>query len=144
MMAVGQNVQTYAAAQVFYWTGMNGMDYVLNIFIADTSLLKNRLIWLSVTQSPFLCNSFAGPKLGETFLKYSTWRWGYGVFAIITPFMCIPFWTIFWLMSSRAKKLGVIEKEKSGRTVGQSIMHWGTEFDGEPPANFNPSLVDRC
>jgi MFS family permease len=123
---------------------MNGMDYVLNIFIADTSLLKNRLIWLAITHSPFLCNSFAGPELGETFLKYSTWRWGYGVFALITPFMCIPFWTIFGLMSSRAKKLGVIKEEKSGRTVGQSIMHWCIEFDGEPPANSNPAFADQC
>jgi len=130
-MAVCTNVQTYCAAQVFYWTGMNGMDYVLNIFIADTSLLKNRLIWLAITSSPYICNTFAGPKLGETFLKHSTWQWGYGSFAVITPFMCMPFWAIFWTMSRKAKKLGIITKEKSGRSVGQSVMHWFTEFDGK-------------
>lgn len=70
MMAVCGNVETYCAAQVFYWTGMNGMDYVLNIFIADTSLLKNRVIWFAIANSPYICNTFAGPKLGETFLRH--------------------------------------------------------------------------
>ncbi|KAF2833780.1 siderophore iron transporter mirB [Ophiobolus disseminans] len=129
MMATCHNVQTYCAAQVFYWTGMNGIDYVLNIFIADTSLLKNRLIWLAITNSPYICNTFAGPKLGETFLNKSSWRWGYASFVIITPFMCIPFWGIFWLLNRRAQKLRVIERKKSDRTVVQSIAHWCVEFD---------------
>ena len=92
-------------------------------------MLKNRLIWLAITNSPYVCNTFAGPKLGETFLRYSTWRWGYGSFAIITPFMCIPFWAIFWLMTRKAERNGVIERAKSGRTAVQSIMHWCIEFD---------------
>jgi hypothetical protein len=108
-----------------------GIDYVLNIFIADTTLLKNFLIWIAISNSPYICNTFAGPKLGETFLKHSSWRWGYGSFAIITPFTSIPFWAIFWIMSRRAKKLGVIKREKSDRTLGQSIMYWCVEFDGE-------------
>lgn len=110
---------------------MNGMDYVLSIFIADTSLLKNRLIWLAITNAPYVSNTFAGPKLGETFLNHSTWRWGYGSFAIITPIMCIPFWALFWFMSRRAEELGVVEREKSGRTLARSVKHWCVEFDGE-------------
>jgi hypothetical protein len=113
------------------------MDYVLNIFIADTTLLKNFLIWFALSNSPYICNTFAGPKLGEAFLKHSSWRWGYGAFAIITPFMSTPFWAIFWIMSRRAKKLGVIKREKSDRTLGQSIMFWCVEFDGEiEPQHF--------
>ena len=48
-MALCQNVQTFCAAQVIYWTGMNGVDYVFNIFIADTALMENRLIWMAFT-----------------------------------------------------------------------------------------------
>lgn len=130
-MTVCVNIETYLAAQVFYWVGMNGMDYVLNIFIADTSVLKNRLIWIAITGSPYIFSGFAGPKLGDAFLKHSTWRWGYASFAIITPFMCIPFWAIFWVMSRKAKKNALITREKSYRTLGQSIVHWSVEFDGE-------------
>lgn len=131
MMGVCQNVQTYAAAQVFYWSGMNGMDYVLDIFIADTSDLRNRAIWLAFQSTPYIVNTFAGPELGQRFLDDSTWRWGYGAFTIITPFMCIPFWCIFYLMSRRATQQGVVVEEKSGRTVLQSIKHYVIEFDGE-------------
>jgi MFS family permease len=140
MMGECKNVQTYAAAQVFYWTGMNGMSYVLDIFIADTSLLKNRLIWLAITGSPYVCNTFAGPQLGQRFLRSSTWRWGYRTFAIITPFMCMPFWSIFLMMSRRAGKMGIIENQKSNRTVFQSILYWCIEFDGEsaPPHGATP------
>lgn len=138
MMGTCQNVQTYAAAQVFYWSGMNGMDYILDIFIADTSDLKNRAIWLAFVGTPYIVNTFAGPELGQRFLDDSTWRWGYGAFAIITPFMCIPFWLIFSLMSRRAKQQGVVVKEKSGRTFFESVKHYCIEFDGKllyaPPA----------
>jgi MFS family permease len=130
MMALCQNVQTYAAAQVFYWTGLNGMGYVLDIFIADTSLLKNRLIWLAIVGSPYICNTFAGPSLADRFIHTMSWRWGYGVFAIVTPVMCIPFWAIFYFMTRRARKMGVVAKPKSNRTFLQSVKHWCNEFDG--------------
>ena len=132
MMAVCQNVQTYAAAQVFYWTGMNGMDYVLDIFIADTSDLRNRTIWMAFMGTPYIINTFAGPELGQAFLEKSTWRWGYGAFTVITPFMCVPLWLIFCVMSRRAAQQGaiVVKKEKSSRTVLESVKHHCVEFDG--------------
>jgi len=129
LMGVCQNVQTYAAAQVFYWTGMNGIAYVMNIFIADTSSMKNRAILFAFTTTPYISNTFAGPALGQAFLDHSTWRWGYGAFAIITPAMCVPFWTIFVIMMRRAKGQEIIVKEKSGRTAPQSIIFWLVEFD---------------
>ncbi|KAF2000345.1 MFS general substrate transporter [Amniculicola lignicola CBS 123094] len=129
LMAACQNVQTYCAAQVFYWTGMNGISYILNIFIADTSTLKNRMIMFAFQTTPYISNTFAGPEIGQAFLDHSHWRWGYGAFTIITPIMCIPFWTIFFVMSRRAKQRGVIARERSGRTVLQSTSHWCVEFD---------------
>ncbi|EOA92288.1 uncharacterized protein SETTUDRAFT_84837 [Exserohilum turcica Et28A] len=129
LMAICQNVQTFCAAQVIYWTGMNGVDYVFNIFIADTSLMKNRLIWMGFTGLPYVVNTFAGPKLGETFLKHGGWRWGYGTFTILTPAFSLSFWAVFWLMGRRAKKLGVLKPEKSGRSLTESIKHWCIEFD---------------
>lgn len=131
LMASCENVQTYAAAQVFYWSGMNGIDYIFDIFIADTSLLQNRLIWMAFQGTPYICNTFAGPSLGQKFLNDSTWRWGYGAFTIITPVAGVLFWAIFWWMERRAKHTGVIQtKEKSGRTLVQNIWHWCVEFDG--------------
>jgi hypothetical protein len=44
MMAACENVETYAAAQVFYWVGYNGLDYSLSVFLADTTSLRNRFV----------------------------------------------------------------------------------------------------
>ncbi|KAF2021260.1 siderophore iron transporter mirB [Aaosphaeria arxii CBS 175.79] len=129
LKAMSKNVQTYVAAQVFYWAGMNGVDYVLDVFVADTSKMKNRGILWALNSTPYICNTFAGPELGQRFLDNSTWKWGYGAFAIITPFMCILFWSIFYLMSRRAKTLKVIVRQPSGRTILKSIKHWCIEFD---------------
>jgi hypothetical protein len=42
----------------------------------------------------------------------------------------IPIIIIFWLNQRKALKLGVIKKEKSGRTWWQSAEHYFWEFDG--------------
>jgi hypothetical protein len=49
----------------------------------------------------------------------------------MTPVISMSFWAVFWLMGRRARKMGVVRRESSGRTVWQSIKHWSTEFDGE-------------
>lgn len=134
-MASCQNVQTYCAAQVFYWSGLNGIDYIFSVFIADTSLLENRMIWNAFQATPYIVNTFAGPELGQRFLDDSTFRWGYGAFTIITLAVSIPFWAVFFLMERRAKQTGVLQKrERSGRTFLQNVWHWAIEFDGESPA----------
>lgn len=111
---------------------MNGMLYVLDIFIADTTQLKNRLIWLTITTSPFICNAFAGPEMAQRYLEHGGWRWGYGTFAIITPLVCVPFWAISFFMNRKAQKLGIIRTRKSDITLAQSVVHWWYEFDGKP------------
>ncbi|KAB8236476.1 uncharacterized protein BDW43DRAFT_298099 [Aspergillus alliaceus] len=54
MMAGCNNVQTYCAAQVSYSVGSTGVDFVMTIFIADTSALTNRAFWLAFTGSPYI------------------------------------------------------------------------------------------
>ncbi|KAJ3464739.1 hypothetical protein MRS44_009525 [Fusarium solani] len=129
LMAVCNNVQTYAAAQVFFWTGMNGIGYVLNIFMADTTTLKNRMILFGFANTPYISNTFAGPAAAEAFLKGSTWRWGYGAFTIIIPVILSPLIAIFTIQLRRAEEKGYYVKEKSNRTVWESIKYWVIELD---------------
>lgn len=70
MMAGCNNVQTYCAAQVFFWVGYLGIDFSLTVFIADTSKLKNRGFFIAYASSPFLI---------------TTWVIGYAVDSIISP-----------------------------------------------------------
>jgi hypothetical protein len=59
------------------------------------------------------------------------WRRFYGTFATITPFVCLTFWGVFWLMARRAKQMGLVKSENSERTIMQSIRYWCVEFDGK-------------
>lgn len=131
MMAGCTSVYIYAGAQVFYWVGYNGMGYILNVFMADTSSLENRALAFAFSTTPFIATTFAGPNLAQRFVKESTWQWGHGVWAIVLPFICIPFLTILFMNQAKAKRTGVLTKtpEALNRTWQQSCIFWFWEFD---------------
>ncbi|GKT93639.1 siderophore iron transporter [Colletotrichum tofieldiae] len=129
LMAVCKNVETYAAAQTFFWTGMNGVGYVLNIFMADTSTLKNRMILFGFTSTPYVSNTFAGPAAAQAFLEGSTWRWGYGAFTIIIPAIVAPLIIIFTVQMNRAVKQGLYVKKQENRSFWDSVKYWVIELD---------------
>lgn len=54
MMAACNNVEAYAAAQVFYTVRNNGIQYSLSVFVADTSTLRNRGLMQALVSSPNL------------------------------------------------------------------------------------------
>ncbi|KAI1174562.1 siderophore iron transporter mirB [Nemania sp. FL0916] len=129
LMAACNNVQTYAAAQIFYWVGYNGISYATTVFIADTSALKNRGLVLAYTSSPYIITVWITGPIAQSLLHGAGWRWGYGIFAIITPVVCMPLYFLFAYNQRKAAKQGVFVREKSGRTTLQSITHYFWEFD---------------
>lgn len=133
-MAACTNVETYAAAQVFYWVGFNGIAYVLDVFIADTSSLQWRALMFAFSTSPYIATTFAGPAAAQSFYQQSGWQWAFGTFAIVTPVICMPFLGVFWWNQRTARKQGVLteKREASGRTTFQSIRHYLIEFDRQP------------
>ncbi|KAH9486188.1 MFS siderochrome iron transporter 1 [Psilocybe cubensis] len=129
MMAGCNNVETYAAAQVFYWVGYNGLTYTLGIFIADTSTLRNRSFMFAFATSPYLATTWIGGPLADAFLEGPGFRWGFGSFAIITPAITLPLFFVFYLNYSKAEKMGLITRTPSGRTLSESFKHYAVEFD---------------
>jgi MFS family permease len=129
MMAACQNVETYAAAQVFYWVGFNGISYCMSIFIADTSHLKNRGLMLAFVASPYIVTTWVTGPLASSVLTTIGWRWGYGVFAIVTPVMCMPLFALFTYNYSKAKNMGLVPEMRSGRSLMGSIKYYFWEFD---------------
>ncbi|KFY34952.1 hypothetical protein V494_06327 [Pseudogymnoascus sp. VKM F-4513 (FW-928)] len=129
LMAVCNNVQTYAAAQCFYWVGYNGIGFVLDVFIADTSNLHNRALAFAFASAPYIATTWAGPKAAESFYEKSSWRWAFGCFSIVTPIVVLPLLYILFSNQSKAARLGVIKKRDSGRTIRQSLWFYFIEFD---------------
>jgi MFS family permease len=129
MMAGCNNVETYAAGQVFYWVGYNGISYSISVFIADTSALKNRAMMLAFAASPYIITVWIGGPLASAFYNGPGFRWGFGAFAIITPAICSPLLALFYINYRKARAMGLIPDRKSNRTLLQSLKYYAIEFD---------------
>ncbi|KAL4739563.1 siderophore iron transporter mirB [Aspergillus similis] len=130
MMAASKNLETYCAADVFYSVGFAGMNYILCVLAADITNLRNRGIAFAFTSSPYMITAFAGSKASEKFLVNINWRWGFGAFAIIFPFVASPVYFVLRVGLSRAEKQGIIQPRlRSGRTLSQNLKHYFFAFD---------------
>ena len=130
-MAACRNVETYCAAQIFYWVGFDGILYVCTVFIADTSSLRNRALAFAFTTSPYIITTFVGGPAAQGFYGGSGWRWGFGTFAIVVPIVSSPLILMFLFYYRKAEKAGLILHTPSGRTFTQSLKHYVIEFDRE-------------
>ncbi|KAI5284420.1 hypothetical protein KEM54_001346 [Ascosphaera aggregata] len=150
MMAACDGVKMYAAAQVFNMVGHNGFSYFVQIFIADTIRLESRALINALVISPFIITAWIGGPVSTALYKHSTWRWGFGMFAIILPAISAPLLLVYWLTYCKAVKEGLLRKkneEKEGsvtypdgsapvstvaekkRTIVQSLKYYSIEFD---------------
>lgn len=111
-MATSFNVQTYAAAQIFYSAGSTVLQILQQIFIADTSNLLNRALWSSMPDTPFLVTVWIGSIIGNGIYHTTTWRWGYGIWCIILPATFLPLALTLFLNNREAKKLGLTAPSK--------------------------------
>jgi MFS family permease len=128
--AVCQNVQTYAASQVFTTVGFTGMILSIDILTADTSHLKNRGLAYAYTSSPYIITTFAGPKIAEHFHE-SNWRWAFGTVAIMLPVVAAP----MFFMLQKSKRNAIAQGKLVVRSVERSwlgaIKHYLIEFDSK-------------
>ncbi|CAK7233476.1 Siderochrome iron transporter 2 [Sporothrix curviconia] len=119
----------YAAGYVLYWIGYDALYFIMDVFVADTSGLRNRAFAFAFVSTPFICTAFTGPLAAQAFLDHSTWRWAIGAFCIIMVFIFTPLGVIFKFFQHKAEKQGLFVREKSGRTRMQSFVHYIHEFD---------------
>ncbi|KAI1129620.1 siderochrome-iron transporter MirC [Nemania abortiva] len=111
--AASANVQTFAAAQIFYSAGSTGLQILQQIIIADTSDMLNRALFSSLPDVPFLVTTWIGSIIGGAIVASSTWRWAYGIWAIILPVVFLPLALTLFLNGRRAKKLGLQPARRS-------------------------------
>ncbi|KAL1749002.1 major facilitator superfamily domain-containing protein [Schizophyllum fasciatum] len=129
LSATCKDIGTYCASQVFYGIGFAGMIFCVDVITADTSSLKSRGLAFAFTSSPYIITAYAGSKASEHFAA-TNWRWGFGIFAIVLPFVALPLLVTLQYNKRKAAKQGLVEiKEKSGRTFIQSIVYYVIEFD---------------
>ena len=129
MMAACNNVEAYAAAQVFYTVGNNGIQYSLSVFVADTSSLRNRGLMQAFASSPNLITCWLAGPISSAYLKGPGWRWCFGSFTIIIPAITLPLFGLFVYNYYKAKKQGLVPERASQCRSWQSFLYYCREFD---------------
>ncbi|KAI4867122.1 putative siderophore iron transporter mirB [Hypoxylon rubiginosum] len=130
MMAASRDVKTYAAAEVIYQVGISGFTYVLDIIIADTSSLKDRVLAFAFNSSPTLITTFIGPLIATAFLNGSGWRWAFAFSAILFLVLSIPILSILAINMRKAKARGLLAKRpKSGPWTISKLRQSLIDFD---------------
>ena len=129
MMAACNNVEAYAAAQVFYTVGNNGIQYSLSVFVADTSSLRNRGLMQAFAGSPNLITCWLAGPISSGYLTGPGWRWCFGTFTILVPVITLPLFGFLLYNYSKAKKQGLVPKRDGHRTAWQSFLYHCREFD---------------
>ncbi|KAL8673290.1 MAG: hypothetical protein Q9168_002288 [Polycauliona sp. 1 TL-2023] len=129
MMAACNNVEAYAAAQVFYTVGNNGIQYSLSVFVADTSTLRNRGLMQALASSPYLITCWLAGPISSGFLSGPGWRWCFGTFTILVPVITLPLFGLFLQNYNKAKKRGLVSKGEDHRTTFQSFIYYSRQFD---------------
>lgn len=129
MMATCNNVEAYAAAQVFYAVGNNGLQYCLSVFIADTTSLRNRGLMQAFGSSPYLITCWLAGPISSGYLKGPGWRWCFGMFTILVPATTLPLLGLFVYHYFKAKKQGLVPERENRRTTWQSFLFYCREFD---------------
>ena len=114
-MAASTNVQTYASAQIFYSAGSTGLQILQQVFIADSSDLLNRAFLALLPEFPFLVTVWLGPTIAGAVLKASSWRWGYGMWAIILPAAFLPLALSLLFNQRKAQRLNLIKPSSRPR-----------------------------
>ena len=129
MMAACNNIEAYAAAQVFYAVGNNGLQYSLGVFVADTSSLRNRGLMQSLAWSSNLITCWLAGPISQGFLRGPGWRWCFGMFTILVPAVTLPLFGLLLYNYFKAKKQGLVPKRESQRTPWQTFLYYCREFD---------------
>lgn len=129
VLAASSGPGSYAAGYTLFFIGYDAIYLILDIFVADTSGLRNRAFTFAFASTPFICTAFTGSLAAQSFVETSGWRWGYGTFAIIMPFLFLPLMLVFKLYERKAEKMGLVTRERHGRNIFQSVVYHVHEFD---------------
>jgi len=129
MSAACNNVEAYAASQIFYTVGINGVGYSLSVFVADTSSLRHRGLIQALAASSSLITAWLGGPISTAFLNGAGWRWAFGMESILVPAVTLPLFGLFTYHYFKAKKQGLVPQRSSGRTFWESFKYYMREFD---------------
>ncbi|RSL41476.1 hypothetical protein CEP53_012734 [Fusarium sp. AF-6] len=121
-------IQRSNSGALIMMTGCNGVK-TPHIFIAHTSALKSRGLMIAYAPSPYTITTWITSYVTTAFLKGPGFRWGYGVFCIITAAFMLPLFGLFMYYYCKAKRMELVPKRESNREWREPIYHYARVFD---------------
>ncbi|KAJ9099689.1 hypothetical protein QFC20_005621 [Naganishia adeliensis] len=117
--------KAYAVGNAIYILGITSLFLLQNIIISDISSLRNRVLMTILPNTlPGCINVWTGGDVAASVLANAGWRWGIGMFAIITPVLSVPIIAAL-ATGSRARKVkDVEEKEKVQEITVVESLPW--------------------
>ncbi|CAI4520550.1 ALI_collapsed_G0019430.mRNA.1.CDS.1 [Saccharomyces cerevisiae] len=105
--ACSPTIDAYVISSVFIAIGQSGISLMNMVIIVDTTTLKWRSFFTSLLSVPYLVTTWISGYIVEDIIN-SNWRWGYGMFAIITPVALTPAILVMSYLEHQANKTGDI------------------------------------
>lgn len=73
---------------------------------------------LAVASSPYIVTTWIGGPINDSVLAGPGWRWGVGVWAIVTPVVVFPLCILFIWAQHKSKSLGLVPESRSRLSIG--------------------------
>ncbi|KAL1652052.1 hypothetical protein SLS58_000176 [Diplodia intermedia] len=107
------------------------LGYVLHVFLADTSSLRNRALAFSLSSTPYILTTFAGPAVAQYFQDTWNWRWAYITFAVTTPLVSLPIIYLLFHTKYVAIRKGILKPNDFKRREPwlQQAKKFAIQFD---------------
>lgn len=87
--ACSPTISAFVIGSVFIAVGQSGAQFMNSVVVADMTRLKWRSFFTSLLSLPYLVTTWVSGYIVSDIID-SNWRWGYGMFAIITPVALTP------------------------------------------------------
>lgn len=104
------DIQRYAAGTIFFAFGNSGMRILWQINLADASTLKWRLLAMSIIFMQSIITTWSSGEIVALVLGNRNWGFGIGMWAFITPLVCLPYMLIFLFLILKARRLDAWHK----------------------------------
>ena len=83
---------------------------------------------LAFATSPYIVTTWIGGPMADAFMRGPGWRWGFGVWAILTPCIVSPLIMVFFLNQHKARKAGLITAKRPELSL-RGLRDFVIDFD---------------
>lgn len=139
VMAVSPNIEVYFLSQILFTVGQLGVQFMIQVFAADTTNLVYRAIFVVLPNVAYIFVPWLAGPLTSAVLETSTWRWGLAMWAAILPISAVPLLLVLLYKKIQIKRSvathrGTYTRLQPRRILGQldligsSILTIGLSF----------------